>query len=360
MEISDKFKQFIENNQKMYWVQEGINVETDLSLSENPLGCSSKVKDILSKPDIISHYPDPTNSELKAKLAEQFLLEKGNIAVGNGIGPILDAIFRVILNDGDNVVIPQLTFPLIEQLVRLNSGNPKFVPMKLNFETDLKTIERKLDSKTKAICICNPNNPTGEVIPSQKLINLAKRITPVLLIIDEANIDFGGESVINRIKTQKNIVILRTFSKGFGLAGLRIAFMAGPEKLSGMVEEILISSEMNSISQLAAVTALSDKEFLLATSNFVKREREFLVNELTLRGLEVVPGKVLNILVKVDNFFPSSSMLCEILETKGVRTVNGNCFQGLGERFVRISPRTRKTNLQFLKTLDELLERSSI
>ncbi|HVZ66708.1 MAG TPA: histidinol-phosphate transaminase [Patescibacteria group bacterium] len=349
----------MESNQQMYWMQDRNDMEIDLSLSENPLGCSPMVRDALSESNGINHYPDPTNSKLKTKLAEEFLLNKANIAIGNGIGPIFDAICRIILDEGENVIIPQLTFPLIEQLVRLNSGKPKLIPMKLDLTTNLETIERGIDKKTKAVCLCNPNNPTGEVISSKKLINLAKKISPLLLIVDEANIDFGGKSIINSIKSQNNIVVLRTFSKGFGLAGLRIAFMAAQEDIVDMVEEILISSEMSSVSQLAALTALCDRKFLYATREFVKQERKFLVDELTSRGFEVVPGKALNILVKVNDFFSSSSLLCTELEKRGVKTVNGNCFQGLGENFLRISPRTREINLLFLKVLDELLERSS-
>ncbi|MDO8599951.1 MAG: aminotransferase class I/II-fold pyridoxal phosphate-dependent enzyme, partial [bacterium] len=173
MQFSNKFNNFINTNKKLYWMDDvSGEIKIDLSLSENPLGCSPLVINTIRNAEYsISKYPEPTNLKLKKTLASKFNLDCTNLVIGNGIGPLIDSIFRATLDQKSEVVIPMVTFPLIEQLVRLNQGKPILVKMNKNLTTNLKALIKNINRNTSAVFICNPNNPTGELLSRKAILN---------------------------------------------------------------------------------------------------------------------------------------------------------------------------------------------
>jgi histidinol-phosphate aminotransferase len=328
----------------------------DLSLSENPLGCSPKVSAIIKREiNKISHYPDPDCWELKKALSKKFYLPMGKIIVSNGSEQLINLIPRVLLKPGDEAIIPEVTFPSFEIGVIIAGGRPIFSKMTRDFSIDLQDIKNKITKKTKLIFLCNPNNPTGKILDKKAILKLVKEVQPINVIVDEANIEFGGKSVVKEVNKLDNLIVLRTFSKAFGLAGLRIGIGFVLKELIEILNKIREPFTVNALAQNCAIFALRDEKFIKRSKKFMDEQREFLTKELRKREFEVIDSQSNNILIRVDELFESSTNFVKLLNQNNVSVVNGSKFRGLGNKFVRISPRLPKTNRIFLKVIDKLI-----
>lgn len=198
----------------------------DLSLSENPLGCSPLVLAAAKNLTVnINDYPLTNGCLLKKALADHFTLSENNFFIANGSEAIINYLAKVFGRVGDEVLVPALTFPLFAISTKLAGKKLVKVKMTTNLGINLVAMRKAISAKTCLIFLCNPNNPTGAVLPQQAILDFLECVPKnVLLVVDEANIEFAGESVISEIKNRDNLLVLRTFSKGFGLAGLRVGF----------------------------------------------------------------------------------------------------------------------------------------
>lgn len=331
----------------------GKKLPMDLSLSENPLGCSPRVSVALKRlrqKDFFD-YPDPDCSQLKSAISERFQVEIGCIFVANGSEAIIKLLPQALLKPEDEVIIPELTFPMFDIASKMSNG--KVVPSKMtpDFDIDLEDVKSKITKNTKLIFLCNPNNPTGRVIPKKNIIDFVKSTT-VPVVVDEANIEFGGQTVIREVKKLKNLIVLRTFSKGFGLAGFRIGFCVASKEIVRLLEQVSQPFPVSTLAEKAALIALGDTQFIKKTKKFMDCERAFLSQELEKRGLEVIKSKANNLFVRVPN---SSTKVVELLNERGVSVVDGSSFNVESVNFIRVSPRLRKTNEKFVKVIDQLL-----
>lgn len=339
---------------KLYAFNKKLKI--DLSLSENPLGCSPRVlRALKGSVKKVVKYPDPTSTVIISKLANKFRVSKKQILLGNGSESLIDLVCRVLLESKDEVILPELTFPLFERAIILAKGKPIFVKMKKNFQIDLPAIKKRVDKETKLIILCNPNNPTGKTIAPGKLSRFIKEVKPTPVLIDEANIEFGGKSIVFMIKNNNNLLVLRTFSKGFGLAGLRIGVLIGPKTLIQKLKLFVQPFPLNTFAEEAVITALEDKKFIEKTKSILTEEREFLTDELRKREFMVFNSEANNILVEINRIFPSATKFVKLLNKNNVSVVNGKSFRGLDDRFIRVSPRLRKTNRLFLKVIDKIM-----
>lgn len=331
-------------------------LEIDLSLSENPLGCSPRVFSALKRSvKSVVEYPDPTSSKLISILADKFRISKKQILIGNGSESLIDLVCRVLLEPREEVVLPELTFPLFERAILLAKGKPIFVKMKKNLQIDLQALKDRVSRRTKFIIICNPNNPTGKSINCDKLLNFIKNVKPTPVLIDEANIEFGGKSLVSVIKRNSNLMVLRTFSKGFGLAGLRVGILIGSKTFISRLKQFSQPFPLNSFVEKAVIAALEDKKFIAKTKAFMAEERKFLTDELRRREFMVFNSEANNILVEINRIFPNATEFVRLLNKNNVSVVNGKSFRGLDDRFIRVSPRLRKTNRSFLKVIDKIM-----
>jgi len=331
----------------------GAKFPMDLSLSENPMGCSPSVKKLLKKKKTdVFEYPESGSGELKLAISKKFGLESKAIFVANGSEMIINLLPQAILTEKDEVIIPKITFPMFGIAVRLAGNKVLFSKMSSNFDIEMADIESKITSKTKLIFLCNPNNPTGRILEKEAVVNLVSS-AKAFVVVDEANIEFGGDSVANKVKSLDNLIVLRTMSKGFGLAGLRVGFCLANPKIIKNLEDVSSVFPVSSISQQAAIVALRDKSFIKKTKQVMNRERKFLTKELGKRGLLVIDSSANNLLVQVGDLFDSSERFLKLLNKHGATVVDGAGF-GLKE-FVRISPRLRKTNQAFLDVIDKIL-----
>ena len=339
---------------KLYAFNKKLDI--DLSLSENPLGCSPRVFSVLKKDlESIVKYPDPNSSKLISFLAKEFKTSKNQVLLGNGSESLIDLICRTLVKPKEEVILPELTFPLFERAILLGNAKPVFAEMRRDFQIDLETIKNRVTKQTKLIIIVNPNNPTGKTINRQTLLRFIEEIKPIPILVDEANIEFGGKTLAFDIKDNSNLLILRTFSKTFGLAGLRIGFLIGSAKIIDKLRQFIQPFPLNGFAENAAIIALGDRSFIKKTKGFMAQEREFLTNELRKRGFMVFNSDANNFLVQVNTLFPSASSFVKLLNKNNVSVINGKSFRGLGDKFIRVSPRTRKMNSAFIKVIDKIL-----
>lgn len=331
----------------------GRKLPIDLSLSENPLGCSPKVAMVLNRltQADFSDYPDPDCSQLKRVISGRFQIKADGIFVANGSEAIIKLLPQVLLRSGDEVIIPRLTFPMFEIASKMSRGKVILSEMTPSFDINLTDIKSKITKRTKLIFICNPNNPTGRVIPKKTIIDFVKA-TKAYVIVDEANIEFGGKTVIKDTISLANLIVLRTFSKGFGLAGFRIGFCVANKDIVQQLQKMSQPFPVSTVAEKAALTAFADTEFIDKSKKFMKQERNFLTNELTKRGFEVVKSEANNLLVVIPTFLPD---LVSKLNKKGVSVVDGSSFNLNNVKFIRVSPRLRAINRKFIEVIDQVL-----
>lgn len=353
MILNNGVQNFINLKSFSNYVDNLKELSIDLSLSTNPLGCSKKVLSALSNPQNVNLYPSSIN--LKKDLGKFLKIDPGSITLSSGSESLILSIPKALLNSDDEVLLPEVTFWIFEQGVILSGAKPVFIPMTPDLGINLKKIKRSVNKTTRLIILTTPNNPTGQILEKKSLIKFVKSVFPIPVIVDEANIEFAGETVVNEVTNLPNLIVLRTFSKGFGLAGLRIGFAVADPKLTAVFNKIAQPFPISSLSLLAASLALKDQQFIVKSRKLMNRERVFLSNELKELGFTVFPSLANNLLVKVTPNFKDSDQCVDKLAKVGVSVVNGTAFRGLRKDFIRLSPRTRIINTLFIEKLSKLL-----
>lgn len=329
----------------------------DLSLTENPLKFSNKVLEVVDKEKAnINHYPDPYHTDLRKALSEKFGIHEKNFIFGTGADGLIENIVRIIINPGDRVVIPDLSFLNASFATIIAGGEVVFSKMKGDFHIDFTDLKYKIDEQTKMVFLCNPNNPTGLIESKENILDLVK-YTDVLVVVDEANIEFGGESVIGYVNDFENLMVIRTFSKGYGLAGMRIGYCAGDEELMYYIWRLRPPFTNTYLAQKVALAAISDEEHIEKSKEYVTKERKYLTEELSKRGFKVITSEANCFLVKVTPLFESSTQFNELLQKHDCTVVDGKHFRGLGSDYIRIAPQLHEINEKFIRIVDLLLEK---
>ncbi len=329
----------------------------DLSLSSNPLGCSSKVAQVIQQEvHHISRYPDPHHRELRCIVAQQEGIPEEMIIFGAGADGVIENIIRSFLNPGDQMIIPEVSFLDAAFVAQIVGAKPVYSPMTKELGIDFDDIKERLNPSVKAIFLCNPNNPTGQLASKDKILDLVAS-TEALVIIDEANIEFAGDSLIRNVKEFDNLIVIRTFSKAYGLAGMRIGYCVAQADLVYYLWRLHPPFVNTYLAQKAAVEALKDQPHVRRTREYVARERTFLMRELVERGFEIVPSEANCFLMRVTPLFESSPEFCQRLQRRDCVVVDGAHFRGLGQEYVRIAPQLHVNNVAFLEIVDAVLEK---
>lgn len=308
----------------------------DMTLSVNPLGCSSRVLKKLKNIAVSDISSYPRTNEFIATLTNKYGVESENIVLGNGSEQLIKLICQTFLNSGDVVLVPRGSFFVFTTEAILKGGRVIF-------------LGEKIVESPKLIFVANPQTPTGEVVSVSQLENLRTRFPKAILVIDEANGEFNSNSFISKAPKTTNVMVLRTFSKALGLAGLRVSFAVGAPTLISRLQNAQQPFPVSSIALLLATEALKDSRFTKKTIDFVKNERTLLKKALNQRGF-TVSNSVTN------NLFVSGNDITQIeqeLKSLSVAVINNSFFPGLTTPGFRISIKDKKTNRLFLKKLDE-------
>lgn len=338
----------------------GNKLAIDVSLSENPLGCSPLVSKALKNIELtLNEYPQANSSSLRQSLAVFFQCEPANIFVANGSEALIaqmPQVFASLEEDKNEVIVPQLSFPMFAITSELAGLKVVSAPMTKALGIDLDVMLTMITPQTKRIFICNPNNPTGSVISAAKLATFIAQVPPdVVVVIDEANIEFGGKSVVDLALNSPNVLVLRTFSKAFGLAGLRVGFVIGNKKLIALFEETVPIFPITGISEQLCALALADTEFIAQTKSFIEQQRMLVNIGLVNVGCTVFPSAANNLFVKLPDQVDVSQFWRKMTAAE-ISVVRGSSFNGFDDRFFRVSPRLAEVNQKFLQAVQSSLK----
>ncbi|SFI81910.1 MULTISPECIES: histidinol-phosphate transaminase [unclassified Bacillus (in: firmicutes)] len=256
----------------------GVHSFVKLASNENPFGCSPCVMEGLRK-EWNEHalYPDGGAVELRETIAETLHVKKEEILCGSGLDEVIQIISRTLLCQGDNIVTAGETFPQYRHHAVIEGCEVKEVPLQ-NGVYHLDEIAAVMNEKTKIIWICNPNNPTGTYVNDRKLREFMKQVhKETLVVIDEAYYEYvtacDFSDTISLLKEYKNLLILRTFSKAYGLAAFRVGYAIGNETIIEKLNVVRLPFNVSSLAQKAAVLAWNDESFLQRT---IRANREGL------------------------------------------------------------------------------------
>ena len=238
-----------------------------LSANESALGCSPKVKKVLRNKNInISKYPDGKAEELRKLISKKFKCDFDKIICGSGSDEVIQMLCQLFLKPGDEVIVPEHSF-LMYRIYSAIVGAKVVFSKEKKFTVSVDEVIKKVSKKTKIVFIANPNNPTGTYLEKKEIINLRKKLNKkILLVVDDAYdeyiIDKKYSSGLKLFKNKKNVFILRTFSKIYGLASLRVGWGYGDRKIIDALNMIKPPFNVNKIAQLCAIESLKDSKFI--------------------------------------------------------------------------------------------------
>jgi len=336
--------------------QFGLKEVVKLASNENPLGASPKAVEAIRKASYgLNRYPDSQSFYLKKKLAKFLNVNPSNLVLGNGSDELIDIAIKTFVEDDENIVTSEVTFLEYEIIASVYGRKLIKVPLRY-FKYDLESMKKKIDKKTKLVFIANPNNPTGTYVTKFELRDFMNALpSNILLVIDEAYdafIDVDDYPDMLDSFRNKNIIILKTFSKSYGLAGLRIGYAVLDAELAGLMERVRQPFNINSLAQAGAQAALDDKEFLRKTRKLVLEGKDYLYDNLKKLGLAYVPSITNFILVDVgqDGVEIFNRMLRFGVIVRDMKQY------GL-KNFIRVTIGTKKENERFIRVLKKILNK---
>jgi len=237
-----------------------------LSANESALGTSTKVKKEINKKINFSKYPDSKSNNLKLNISKKFKCKFEKIICGAGSDEIIQIICQLFLKSKDEVIVPQYSFLMYRIYSKIVGANVIYAKEN-NYKISVPEIIKKVSKKTKIVFLANPNNPTGTYLQKSELLKLRKKLrSDILLVVDDAYDEYMKKknyiSGLELFKKSKNVIVLRTFSKIYGLASLRVGWGYGPKIIIDAMNLIKPPFNINATAQLAAVAALNDRRFI--------------------------------------------------------------------------------------------------
>jgi len=288
-----------------------------LDANENPYGCSPRVLQALASCPNVSIYPDAGQTGLRELVAGYTGVDIERIVAGNGSDQLIDLILRLFVEPGDEIINCAPSFEMFRFGADLCGAPLIEVPRDENYAVNVKAVKAAINSKTKMIFLANPNNPTGTLTPQPDILEILDTGLPV--VVDEAYYEFSGETMLPQVGRYRNLMVLRTFSKWAGLAGLRVGYGIFPLEIAGYMMRIKPPYNINAAALVAVRESLKDKDYLMGRVKAIVAERERLFGELKkLKWLKPFPSKANFILCSV--LIGKASELQQKLQKKGILT----------------------------------------
>jgi histidinol-phosphate aminotransferase len=249
-----------------------------INANENPYGCSPRVLQALAECQHFHVYPDDGQMELRNLLSNYTEVPAARIVAGHGSNTIIDSIVRLFVGPGDEVINSVPTFDIYRFSTEICGGTVVNVNRDENFAVNIEMIKESISQKTKLIFLASPNNPTGNVMPHDDIVELIEIGLPI--VIDEAYFEFSGETVMPLTERYQNLMVLRSFSKWAGLAGLRIGYGIFPPRIASYMMAIKIPHNVSVAAEIAVRESLADFYYLQSRVKAIISERTRLYNEL--------------------------------------------------------------------------------
>jgi histidinol-phosphate aminotransferase len=328
----------------------GISQAVKLASNENPIGPSPcALRAIEESLSTINRYPDGSGYYLRKALAECNNIDSDNLILGNGSNELIELLVRTLVTPFDEVISAHPSFIIYDSACQAACGKAVMVPLR-QWRHDLEKMGQYVTEKTKIIFIANPNNPTGTINRTEEIEYLLKAVPPrVIIALDEAyneyvEDDYYPNSLLY-LKERDNIIIFRTFSKIYGLAGLRVGYAISHSSLINEMNKIRPPFNTNTLAQKAALAALNDKEHIEKIKQINKEGKAYLYRELRNLGVDFVPTEANFIYIPTPE--GNASEVYQKLLKKGV------IVRSIGTYGLRVTIGLPEENMVFIKALKE-------
>ncbi len=333
----------------------GLTDVIKMASNESPMGPSPRALAAIGAAlGGIHIYPEGPASELRRALAARYGVDPDMVLVSNGGDNVITLICLALLNDGEEAVTGWPTFSAYEHCTRVAGGRPVRVPLR-NHAFDLEAMAAAVGPRTKLVFICNPNNPTGTFKTRSEIEAFLDRLPPhVVTMVDEAYGEYaddpGYPQAVDYVRRGRNVVVLRTFSKIYGLAGLRVGYALAPRWLIALMERPREPFPVNRLAQAGALAALEDADHVARSLEVNARGKEFFYRELAARGIACLPTQANFILIDVGR---DSRPVYQAMLRQGVIVRPGGIW-GL-DTWLRVTIGREEDNRRCLAALDRAL-----
>jgi len=329
-----------------------------LSANESALGVSTKVKKVLNNKNLtLSKYPDSKAQVLRKEISNKFNCDFNKIICGAGSDEIIQMICQLYLKPLDEVIVPQYSFLMYRIYAQIVGAKVNF-SKEINFKVSVQEIIKKVTKKTKVVFVANPNNPTGTYLNKLELLELRKKLKKnILLVLDDAYFEYmknkDYKSSLDLFKNKDNVVVIRTFSKIYGLASLRVGWGYASKKIINAMNVIKPPFNVNQLAQIAATEALKD-------NNFVNQSVKHNITEAnkvkdTLEKLKILSNEVTAnfLLLNFDKCKFSANYVFNKLQSKGIILRSTESGYNIKNK-LRLTIGSKKENAKFIKTIKDL------
>lgn len=340
----------IEDVKREYGIEEVIKIASN----ENPYPSPKAKEAVIKYLDEVNQYPNGACFEIREALAKHWNVKPGNLIFGNGGDEIIFYFAQTFLKENDEIIVPSCTFSEYITSAYVMGAKVKSVPVK-DWIIDIDAIIDAINLNTKAIYITNPNNPTGHLLAKDKIDYLLEKMPEnCLLFLDEAYFEFVTDqnysNALKYVAEDKNVIVLRTFSKVYGLAGLRIGYGIAPERIINLVNKTRLPFNVNRLAQKAAIAALLDQENVNFVRDNNQKCKKLIYSEFDKLGLKYIPTEANFIWFEVNG---SAAEVCEKLIRQGVIVRCGVQFGA--PHHIRVSIGTMEETEMFIKALKNAL-----
>lgn len=325
-----------------------------MASNENPLGPSPKAVEAMTKCLLTSHiYPDGEAFKLCSAIGDKLDISWSQVVVGNGSSEVIELLCHSFLNPQVEMIVSQYSFSMYKVMATLFGAIYTEVPAK-NYGHDLRAMLAAINDKTRLVFITNPNNPTGTALSAQEIEHFMANVPDhVVVVFDEAYVEFleskNQVDTLRYVREERNVCVLRTFSKIQGLAGLRIGYGVTTPVLADLLHKSRAPFNANAVAQAGALAAISDDEHIANSQRINRQGLVFFEKELAHRGLEYIPSNGNFILIKVGN----AQNVFDAMLQQGV-IIRAMASSGLPE-WIRITVGHPQQNERCLEALDKAL-----
>ena len=328
----------------------GISGSIKLASNENPLGPSPKAMSAIKKAvDGLNRYPDGSGFYLSQALAKKYGVELSQVALGNGSNELIELLVRTFVQPGDEVVSADPSFVVYKMITQAASGVNVVVPCK-DMRHDLDAMAERITPKTRIVFIANPNNPTGTINTTAEMDRFMSRVPDhVIVAVDEAYFEYATHAEypdsLDYLKEGKNIVALRTFSKIYGLAGLRIGYGITTAEIAELLNKVRQPFNTNSLGQIGALAALSDRKHVEKSVALNNEGKQFLYHSFQRLGVSYVPTETNFILFESPR--DAKELYNALLKT-------GVIIRPMGAKRLRVTIGLPEENARFVAELEKI------
>ena len=322
-----------------------------LDFNENTLACSPRVREVLGQisAGALTRYPE--REPVEAMVAAHLGLNAAQVALTNGVDEAIHVLFEAFLEAGDELLLPVPTYTMYEVYVSATDARAVSVQAADDLQFPYERLLAAITPRTKVIAIANPNSPSGSVATRVQLLEIARRAPQAVVLVDEAYFHFYGETVIDLVGAVPNLMVARTFSKAYGLAGLRLGLLAGPVELMQWVRRVLSPYSVNSLALACLPPALADTSYLDWYVNEVLAARKEFESALDAAGVRRWPSRANFVLVEIG---AQHAEFARLMRDAGVLVRDRSSDPGCDGR-VRITIGTREQMSRAIPALNEAM-----